>query len=494
MAQSEVYQKPWPGSNYSDYPGTGYPATQSTYRFQTQNGSVFSPNGVRQIRIPLKASSGHLSPQESVLMFDVVAGIGVDAFRLQQSAHSLFSRYILRGPNDQIIDDIENFGQVAALWGHHQISRQHRSTTGAMLSGYGEELYLSSLPSKPYAFVGGADEREEYRVPTWQDYEGYSASFGPGGETVRFCLPLPGLLSTARYLPLPYMGEGLTIELHLANTNEAMASFAQNANVEYEIRRPIFLGTMINFDRRYEADLEVQLAMGINIHAPTWSTMRRNVQGGEYEIDIPQRSSSIKSLFVMQQITAQLTSINTNVDRTTSFVWAGNSEYQFKVGGHSVPETPVSVYYGQVVPREGSVEAYYELMKALGHSAHEFKLGTAVTKRNFMEDSWKPEFATADPGSVANLKLNGADNYSNYPVVVPNFVMAVDLEAFTRSNVQSGLDNKRNHLNISFNTKRPIATTANTQGQALTVIVAALVDQTVTISAGDMGSMMVVSN
>lgn len=480
---------------YSDWAATGVQAEQSVYRFPSTNGTEFRPDGARIIRIPIKATQ-HLAPQESTLFFDIVNETNAEPIQLQQSAHSFFSRYILRGPHDEIIDDIDDYHVLMAMLGHHQIGKEHRSTVGAMLSGYAQEEILSSMPNMglaiPYVPNADVDINSAQLSVMSHTTTTENTPFIAFGGVQRFAIPLPGLLSTSKYLPLHKMA-GLTIELHLSNRNEAVTSLQDVVPIAYRIANVQYLATLISFGQTYENLLDTMLLGGMTLSSPTWHSYRRTVQGGDYTIDVPERSRSLKSLFVVQRLTNDVNDPSQAVDRTPSHSWAGNDEYQLQIGGMSVPQAPVKVTSLAANKAYGTSEAYYELMKAFGLSAHEYRAGSASLSADYLTDQFYNREPARLPANVAAYLANPLI-YTLNPRKIPTFCMGIDTESFSRSSVTSGIDNKDNHLNISFSTKRNIPTFVGSEAVPLTVNVFTLVDQSVILMSGALGGFLEVAN
>jgi hypothetical protein len=422
---------------YSNVLPVGVPSSTSIRRFNPNNGATFRYDQTGTIRIPIAASGQFLSPQESYVQFSVTNN-GVSDIELQSSAYSFFERYRLAGPLDNDIDRMNEFAPLMSLISDVQLSKTYRNTTGAISAGYGSMEFIASNPVKA--------EAADYRIAVQEIRDGHTRNIPVNGTEV-FTIPLLGLLGQSKYLPLSHIAApGLTIELTLAKFNDAVVSAAAP---NFTISNVNYVATMITFDPRFLARFDQVLAMGpIQIHSPTWHHFPSTQATASYVMDVPERSNSIKSMFAIQRNVALVNSAVTTENRVDVRSKSGMLSYQWRVGSEQYPQRPV------VCSDPGSVDVYAEGLKAFGMSLHSIENSGSVID----VDTWEQDGYYA--GKAATLAPNSAaytanpETYRAEGKQLGKYFIGIDLESYSGSNIESGLNNKNNALPISLDVGR----------------------------------------
>jgi hypothetical protein len=419
--QNQMYALP-KNVKYSNVMPVGLPASSHTREFNTNNGATFSPTTNRTVRIPISAQS-FLSPSESYLKF-TVRNNGAQDWKVQGSAFSFFSQLRLETSDNQAIDLIDNFAPLMSLLSDCQLPKTYRNSVGSVTMGYGTDTYVASN-------IGGA------QVMINPDLEGYTHE-AVAGEDITFCIPLIGLLSSEKYLPLQKIrGSGLVLQMTLNGMNDAVIGTA-NAAVSWEISKAVYVGRLVNFDGKFlDAFDQVMAAGGIEIASPTYHNQVTNSQTGDYSVNISARSRSIKSVFAIQRSVAALTHIDTTVPRTDARAYDDISQYNFKIGSIMYPQKPIAVEQGD------AAEAFLELHKALGLQLNHTTSGTIMHYGNYTTNEYTP--AVAGDGAAVFAE----------PAYRCKFAIGMDFESMAPgSGLENGVDTASNNLAFSLDVKR----------------------------------------
>jgi hypothetical protein len=278
------------------------------------------------------------------------------------------------------------------------------------------------------------------------------------GESRTFYIPLIGLLSSDKYLPLMKIrGSGLVLQMTLAPAVEAVFSTSyidpdiavpinNGAAPNYEVSGVQYVGRLVNFDGQFMNAFDQVLANGgIEIACPTYHNQMASSEAGDYSVNISARSRSIKSVFAIQRKVSAMTSPDYRRNRTDARTKDGMNQYQFRIGQVNYPQTPVNVAYndGEVSP-----EAYVELYKSMGLQLNHLTSGTLMDVQNFDAAEYSPQTRPRTDAIVANRI------YRN-PRVLGKFAIGHDFENFTpESGLENGIDTASNNLTFSLNVKR----------------------------------------
>tara|TARA_R100000773_G_C4221286_1_gene120371 strand:+ start:7644 stop:9131 length:1488 start_codon:yes stop_codon:yes gene_type:complete len=254
---------------------------------------------------------------------------------------------------------------------------------------------------------------------------------GAGAKKV-FNVPLvSALLNLDKYLPLVFMNAGLVLELHLSLPNSVGVCSA-GADNDWDVEDVRYIAHLIDLEREFYDRLRMVMeTSGTNLQltGTTFRSFRQTEPGNAtapYNINIPARIKSIKSIFFTHTINSErYAQQRFGIGCALS---NGVSEYQFRVGPMLYPSTSVKVNLNN------KGEAYQELRKAFGN-INDYQHGGAL-----IDDSTYY--------SVANQV--GAQA-GEVPRLTP---YALDFESFPRTALENGINTADRSLPITLEIKR----------------------------------------
>lgn len=186
-----------------------------------------------------------------------------------------------------------------------------------------------------------------------------------------------GILTQEKLVPAKFMASQLAIEITLANANECMifkpyGSGSLSSPPTYVVSNVNLIPEILEFDASYdESFLRGLQSGGVPIKFSTWNNYRFAVQGSTANLQIQERSRSVKSIFCLQR--RQNATFPTdsgasfiNTDLTTTDGASTLQDYQYRIGGRYFPAAPVQCSVGTAATvSNNGVEAYTELAKAI---------------------------------------------------------------------------------------------------------------------------------
>lgn len=156
---------------------------------------------------------------------------------------------------------------------------------------------------------------------------------------VQFAL---GLFNQPKLIPTKFMASQLAIEITLANPSECIYTGINAATLNtptYSISNVNLIPEILEFDASYdEMFLKGLMNGGVPIKFATWNNYKSTSASSTVNIQIQERSRSVKSIFALQR--RDPTSFNT--DSGASFFCTGTTgnygqntlqEYQYRIGG-----------------------------------------------------------------------------------------------------------------------------------------------------------------
>ena len=257
-----------------------------------------------------------------------------------------------------------------------------------------------------------------------------------------------GLLAQEKLIPLKWMASQLTIELTLAQPESCMfqlrhlpgagtTALTTVSAPTYSVTNVNYIPEILEFDASYDAMFLKGLREGgVPIKFASWHTYAFNA-GLQNNINfiIPEKSRSVKALFVLQRRAADListdsgasffctkangsnalpgpsTSHASNTDLTTTGATGGALQsYQFRVGGRYFPAAPVqcSTTPSSAISN-GGAEAFTELQKALNQIG-DYRLSTSLNPLRWaVPMAIAPGIATSTVQRKQQLFINEAD-------------------------------------------------------------------------------------
>lgn len=190
---------------------------------------------------------------------------------------------------------------------------------------------------------------------------------------VQFAL---GLFNQPKLIPTKFMASQLAIEITLANAAECI--FVQPGSTvtspSYQITNVNLIPEILEFDASYdEMFLKGLMDRGVPIKFSTWNNYKFGVSGGTANLQIQERSRSVKGIFALQRRDPVTFTSDSGASffNTAANVTTGNvslQEYQYRIGGRYFPAAPVqnaTTVGGSV--SNGGAESWIELQKALNY-------------------------------------------------------------------------------------------------------------------------------
>lgn len=255
-------------------------------------------------------------------------------------------------------------------------------TTGTV-TNYGNNYGTGSVPN---AAVGSQQEVDLLDGMNNRIHPNYTK----GNPHRRYQIHLMlGMFQQRKLIPLKFMASQFHIEIELEQPRSCMyyrpsvTWSSQPAGVSgvgtpgsaptYVLKNVQMITQTFEFGSLYDATFIKQLVeTGVPIKFATWNSYKFNHSGAPYvSLQIPERSKSVKSIFVMQRRDPETFGTDSGAcffDTATGQIDGASTlqDYQFKVGGKYYPEEPIkcSTLVGGNVPNSGC-EAFIELKKCL---------------------------------------------------------------------------------------------------------------------------------
>ena len=402
---------------FSDTTPLGIHSRSRKVKFFSQNAGTFT-NLNNTVRIPITSSSSFLDPQFTALSFTLTNTSGQD-FQADGSWNSFIQRIRLTSASGGDLEDIRNYGYLVNVLSDLQYSTAQRYTK--TMEGYG---YAGLLTPTIAVQAGGA------AVVAQAAFIGANEnSFGTGepavtnAAQVTVFLPIMSSLigtSARKYLPLFLIGP-LTLEIEFASGYSPYVTL--NATTGYQVTNICLHTQLIEFD----ADVNISLTQmanknGLVIHGTTWSSYYNSLPNSDNpNIVISERLESVKSL---------LTCFSINPADSTTRYMARHPAYvrslQFKIGSELYPAQPIQ---GSSEVVFSNSEYMYEALKAIG-----------------------------EYGNSLHQSIISSVNYAATGVTINSVgrcVFGVDLDAFSKSPIESGLSTVLNNpITMQFTTAK----------------------------------------
>lgn len=375
-AESEVVV---PFNARYSFPSQANKAVKMTPRIPPKNASVFAPGNVIRLEFP---AQGYVNPGKTTLEFDVQllytpTDTERTTVRFQNNIQSCFSRVrLLYGATP--LEDIPSYNNlVRALteWtGADALGADQTSVTdgiggvaptisgASLVSGtapaYGTGVGVQVIGNVRQKSIQGIDTRTGTTVdattptgfgvvpngPTPITLASKTAIAGTN-PTRRYQVQLAlGLLAQEKLWPTKFMASQLAIEITLANPNECIYAVTDGAASTtpptYQVSNVNLIPEILEFDASYDESFLRGLQQGgVPIKFSTWNNYRfSNGQASVANLQIQERSRSVKSIFCMQRREAPLLSADSgatffNTDTTTLNGASTLQDYQYRIGG-----------------------------------------------------------------------------------------------------------------------------------------------------------------
>ena len=272
------------------------------------------------------------------------------------------------------------------------------------------------------------------------------------GASVYYNVPLvSALLNSMKYLPLLFMNGGLVLELEI-DTAFSAGGFVAAANaVNWDISNVRYIAHMISLQRDFYDKLRMVMEGSGGVLQLAGTTYRHfqstYADATSVSVPLPAKVKSLKGLLFTETNPDDVDSTHFYIGDSLS---NGLGEYQLRVGSVLYPPTSIKLdNTGAAGVYENKGEAYQELRKLFGTLGDYTHGGVMINNSTFL-------VGRPDVDSVS--ERGGA--------VVPGVInpKGLALDAFPRTNLESGLNSADQNLSMSLELKRvPRAGGGNTR-------------------------------
>lgn len=400
---------------YSQLQPLGLSAYASKILFYPQNAGTFNNTNNNVIRIPISSMTSFLDGALSYLKVKYTATPGADRFaQFDNSAHSLFKSVRIISKSGSDLEFLREYAQLHAILSDIQLSTDERLTRSAC-EGYGFNGVLRNA-------VAAQEEKKDV-VAQVASPAITGTSLGTGelvlanNGTATFCLPLlSSILGSAaqKYWPLFLSGE-LMLELTL-NSHASFCDTAAGARA-FNITECVYHAHLVRFDGVINETLRAMSAQtGLFISGHSWSSHYNALGAGVNNILITEKLKSIKSIFFHFNATPA-----NSTGRSLARHNASLTSFKLKIGSEYYPNQSVS---GDASSATDNAEFIAELYKAVGE--------------------WNNNAHTSIINQI-NFASNDATNVS-----CGRAVYGLDVDAFGRANLESGVNSVNNNITVEF--------------------------------------------
>ena len=419
---------------YSTMVPLGLSATSKKVTYFAQNAGTFT-KGNSVIRIPISSSSCFLDPQLTYLKFTYTNDTKENQ-HFDGSASSLIQRiriYSKSGGGD--LEDVRNYGQLVNMLSDLQYGLNERFTKSH--EGYGSGGFMpSALPEikerlydiktnadgkiDTFALYGGAGVRSllAEQVASATSAGATASSLGTKEPTIAaagvrtVCIPLLSSLIGSggqKYLPLFLTGE-LVLEIELAHGTGTYSTV--NVEQEFKISDVSLHCQLITFSSTInDALIAMTLRAGIRLHGCCWTSSVQSIPNGTNAVVIADRLKSVKSLFMTFSKSRGAVNTIRALARNNNNI----SSLKFHIGSEYYPNQAITC----TSTNDATIEA---------------------TCGEFMIETLK---AIGEFSNVNHTGLMNSANFANNDATATSCgrsVYGIDLDAFSKQNLQSGLN------------------------------------------------------
>lgn len=206
------------------------------------------------------------------------------------------------------------------------------------------------------------------------------------------------------------MASQLAIEITLETTAGCIVSFASGgtpvAPADYSVTNVNLIPEILEFDASYDSSFLAGLRDGgVPIKFSSWHTYQFGGGQSNYNLQIQERSRSVKSLFAVQRLFPNTIATDSGACFFTSTAASTLQQYQFRIGGRYFPASPVQCSQASFGSNSnGGAEAYLELQKCL-NTVGDYRLSAGLNTLR-----WAPSGTlTANTFGAGANHLNNLD-------------------------------------------------------------------------------------
>ena len=359
--------------DYSSMLPLSIPAMASRRKFFPSNGSTFSRQGNRQIRIEIGHPSALLDPTHSYLEFRVQNANAAATFGVDLGGANCFFENVRIEQAGKLLSYTQASNRLhSAILAPVQMSSEGIATAGIteLSKGYNGAGASSVLP----AAVGNT--ADAYDVARHNNQ-----NFNAAGRSHRLTMPITsGLFSQDKLIPLPLVDPNapITIVLDLTLPQDVGCWSAAPGAADIVVLECAYIAHLIEVGpdvidqfRMVQQQMGGQLALSGQDYE-YFSQGLGAATPGQVALSCPARKRSIKSIFWCSQSNDFANTAGPIAQfgaYSTSFSGSANIEsFQFRVGPIMYPPTPVQCWGDTTVVGAEFTrgEALMELAKAVG--------------------------------------------------------------------------------------------------------------------------------
>ena len=426
--------------DYSSMLPMSVPAMAQRRKFFPVNGSTFSAEGNRQIRIELPHTSALCDPTHSYLQLALRNGGGNTVGLDLGGANSLFESVRVE-QGGRLLSYTQASNRLhSAILAPVQMTSEGVATGGAteFQRGYNTAVAASIAPS------AAGQTSNQYDIQTHNSNATLAA-----GATIRLTMPITsGLFSQDKLIPLPLVDPSapLTIVLELGAVADAGCWSAAPLAGELIVTECAYVAHLvevgpdvINQFRMVQQAMGGQLVISGQDYEYFSGALPANT-GGQATIACPVRKKSVKSFFWCTQSNDYANTAGPIVQSAAfnlSFAGSANIEsFQFRVGPLLYPPTPVQCW-GQTLGAPGvgaefnRAQACMELAKSVGTMSKTNPTGILSTT------SYGADIVGLASGENG---IGGATHCPTSDTKICVCPFGISTDSFMRDVVESGLD------------------------------------------------------
>lgn len=304
---------------------------------------------------------------------------------------SIFKRIVLKSSDGTTINDIANYNAINSLLASVNESSDYQQNQGSVMYGMGaEDDYATQLVNNTTATSLNVGWKEASR-------RGSSRFSGTAGSDVSKTLIhhfRVGLLSAHEdhYLPLSFLGSGMTLELHLEDAKNAFRVMKAEANdtplgqalanadcaVTYGLTNVEFHCDLLSYDPSIMGSISERLCDGLRFKSGRVRTQSNSVTATENNIVINDHARSVEAIVFGCRLSTDVAKAErddfnyryaTDADGTIK-------QYQFSVGSSNVPQDRVTF----------GADSYKHLEQAMRpYFGEKFQMGNQINKANYLK-------------------------------------------------------------------------------------------------------------
>ena len=405
------------------------------------NGQVFTSGANNIIRIDVSADA-FLDPKHSYLRFTMTNNTGQTMGLDFGGGHGFIQRMRIEQAGN-VLSDVNNYGKLLS------------SILLPAQGGIGSSSHRSITEGVRYANGAAGPAGMTTDAPAAEQSGSLSAGCGANGDAqlaaaaqYTFAIPIVnGLLGTTqdKMVPLQLLGSSpLTIEIELAPALDVGIYPAAPAGLGYSLSNIRYVAQLVEVGPEVDQQLRMVQEMSggrLVLNGVDYTHFNGNIPlgaQGNQVINVPARRKSLKSLLFVGASKSYAGGAAQNLVYNQSY--GGNfrmRDYQAKFGSVLHPPTPVDCGFVGGVAAGLRAEALTELAKCFGT--------VASTQGQGVLSSISYAVADCDVGSMTLTGAAGA------PATVHRFApFGLDLEAFQRTAIESGINTADRSLPISL--------------------------------------------